>query len=157
MRDFIFIIGTSGVGKTTLAKGLFKHYKGAYTEMSMVPEFGVPENVDEGIFEEKVCWECCVVQLKKFNELGIKNVYHDLLPTDKVSKVEELIASNKSPLIFVGDGINDAPVLMRADVGVSMGGLGSDAALEASDIVIMDDDIFKINTAIKIAKKLLES
>ena len=74
MRDFIFIIGPSGVGKTTLSKGLFEHYRGAYAEMSMVPEFGVPEGVDAGSFEENVCWECCVAQLKKFHELGIKNV-----------------------------------------------------------------------------------
>lgn len=74
MRDFIFIIGPSGVGKTTLSKGLFEYYNGALAEMSMVPEFGIPEGVDEGIFEEKVCWECCVAQLKKFHELGLKNV-----------------------------------------------------------------------------------
>lgn len=74
MRDFIFIIGPSGVGKTTLSKGLFEHYRGAYAEMSMVPEFGVPEGVDAGSFEENVCWECCVAQLKKFHQLGIKNV-----------------------------------------------------------------------------------
>jgi len=74
MRDFIFIIGPSGVGKTTLSKGLFEHYSGALAEMSMVPEFGIPEGVDGGIFEENVCWECCVAQLKKFHELGIKNV-----------------------------------------------------------------------------------
>jgi len=74
MKDFIFIIGASGVGKSTLSKGLFEHYKGAYVEMSMVPEFGIPKDVDPGLFEEMVCWECCVVQLKKFNELGIKNI-----------------------------------------------------------------------------------
>ena len=74
MRDFIFIIGASGVGKTTLSKGLFEHYKGACAEMNMIPEFGIIDNVDEGIFEEKVCWECCLALLKKFNELGIKNV-----------------------------------------------------------------------------------
>ena len=74
MRDFIFIIGPSGVGKTTLSKGLFEHYRGAYAEMSMVPEFGILEGVDAGSFEENVCWECCVAQLKKFHELGIKNV-----------------------------------------------------------------------------------
>lgn len=74
MRDFIFIIGASGVGKSTLSQKLFEHYQGAYAEMSTVPEFCVPPNVDCGIFEELVCWECCVAQLKKFNELGIKNV-----------------------------------------------------------------------------------
>ena len=74
MRDFIFVIGASGVGKSTLSQKLFEHYQGAYAEMSMVPEFCVPPNVDGGVFEELVCWECCVAQLKKFNELGIKNV-----------------------------------------------------------------------------------
>lgn len=74
MRDFIFIIGTSGIGKTTLGKGLFAHYKAAFVEQNMVPEFGIPENVDGGIFEEKVCWECCVAQMMKFHEMGIKNI-----------------------------------------------------------------------------------
>ena len=74
MRDFIFIIGPSGVGKTTLSKGLFVHYNGAFAEMNLVPEFGIPEGVDAGLFEEEVCWECCVAQLKKFHEMGIKNV-----------------------------------------------------------------------------------
>jgi GTPase SAR1 family protein len=74
MRDFIFIIGASGVGKSTLSRRLFEHYKGAYVEMNMVPEFGLPDDVDPGMYEEMICWECCVAQLKKFNELGIKNV-----------------------------------------------------------------------------------
>jgi len=74
MKDFIFIIGASGVGKSTLAKGLYEHYKGAYVEMNMIPEFNVPKDVDPGLFEEKVCWECTVALLKKFNELGIKNI-----------------------------------------------------------------------------------
>lgn len=74
MRDFIFIIGTSGIGKTTLGKGLFAHYNGAFVEQNMVPEFGIPENVDGGVFEEQVCWECCVAQIMKFHEMGIKNI-----------------------------------------------------------------------------------
>ena len=74
MKDFIFIIGPSGVGKSTLAKGLFAHYQGALAEMNMVPEFGIPQEVDPGVFEEKVCWECCVAQLKKFHELGIRHI-----------------------------------------------------------------------------------
>jgi GTPase SAR1 family protein len=74
MRDFIFIIGASGVGKSTLSRRLFEHYKGAYVEMNMVPEFGLPDDVDPGMYEEMICWECCVAQLKKFNELGIINV-----------------------------------------------------------------------------------
>lgn len=89
--------------------------------------------------------------------LGLDKAYTDLLPTDKVDKVEELLAqkSTKGKLVFVGDGINDAPVLARADIGIAMGGLGSDAAIEAADIVIMTDEPSKIVTAMKIAKKTL--
>ena len=89
-------------------------------------------------------------------ELGIGEVYSELLPADKVSKVEELLhqKSEKEKLAFVGDGINDAPVLSRADIGIAMGALGSDAAIEAADIVLMDDDPLKISKAIKIARKL---
>lgn len=90
-------------------------------------------------------------------KLNIDKVYSQLLPSDKVEKTEEIIRSNKSKksVIFVGDGINDAPVLTRADVGIAMGGLGSDAAIEAADIVIMDDKLEKIITAIKISKKTM--
>jgi len=88
------------------------------------------------------------------SELGIKEVYSELLPADKV---EELLANKeeKDKLAFVGDGINDAPVLSRADIGIAMGALGSDAAIEAADIVLMDDDPLKISKAIKIAKKCI--
>lgn len=90
-------------------------------------------------------------------ELGIGEVYSELLPADKVSKVEELLhqKSEKEKLAFVGDGINDAPVLSRADIGIAMGALGSDAAIEAADIVLMDDDPLKISKAIKIARKCI--
>ena len=90
-------------------------------------------------------------------ELGIGEVYSELLPADKVSKVEELLhqKSEKGKLAFVGDGINDAPVLSRADIGIAMGALGSDAAIEAADIVLMDDDPLKISKAIKIARKCI--
>lgn len=90
-------------------------------------------------------------------ELGITEVYSELLPADKVSKVEELLAqkNEKEKLVFVGDGINDAPVLSRADIGIAMGALGSDAAIEAADIVLMDDDPLKIAKAIKISRKCL--
>ncbi len=88
-------------------------------------------------------------------KLGIDEVIAELLPADKVSRVEKMLSSsdNRNKLAFVGDGINDAPVLMRADVGIAMGSLGSDAAIEAADIVIMDDDIRKISTVIRIARK----
>lgn len=89
------------------------------------------------------------------NTLGLDKVYAELLPADKVEKVEELLKEKPegSSLVFVGDGINDAPVLTRADVGIAMGSLGSDAAIEAADIVLMDDDPAKISLAMKIARK----
>jgi len=92
------------------------------------------------------------------NELNIDVVHADLLPNDKVEKVEELLNSKteKSKLIFVGDGINDAPVLAMADVGVAMGGLGSDAAIEAADVVIMTDEPSKLVSAIKLSKKTMQ-
>ena len=88
-------------------------------------------------------------------ELKIDQVYSELLPGDKVDKVEELIGqkNEKEKLVFVGDGINDAPVLSRADIGIAMGAMGSDAAIEAADVVLMDDDPMKIAKAIRIAKK----
>ncbi len=90
-------------------------------------------------------------------ELSMDEVYSELLPGDKVSKVEELLQQKgeKEKLAFVGDGINDAPVLSRADIGIAMGALGSDAAIEAADVVLMDDDPLKIAKAIKIAKKCM--
>jgi Cd2+/Zn2+-exporting ATPase len=91
------------------------------------------------------------------SELGVDEVRSELLPGDKVDEVEKLIAARgeKEKLAFVGDGINDAPVLSRADIGIAMGALGSDAAIEAADIVLMDDDPAKIATAMKISKKTL--
>ena len=94
---------------------------------------------------------------KVANELGLDKVYAELLPDGKVEKVEELMKdkSEKGKLVFVGDGINDAPVLALSDIGVAMGGLGSDAAIEAADVVIMTDEPSKIGTAIKISKKTM--
>ena len=90
-------------------------------------------------------------------ELGVDEVYSDLLPADKVSKVESLLAAEgkKAKLAFVGDGINDAPVLSRADIGIAMGAMGSDAAIEAADIVLMDDEPLQIAKAIKISRKCI--
>ena len=86
--------------------------------------------------------------------LGVNNVYSELLPTDKVIAVEELLREkHDGTLLFVGDGINDAPVLARSDVGVAMGVMGSDAAIEAADIVLMDDDIRKLPLAIEISQR----
>ena len=92
------------------------------------------------------------------SELGISEIYSELLPADKVAKVEELLEAQqatKQQLAFVGDGINDAPVLSRADIGIAMGALGSDAAIEAADVVLMDDDPLKIAKAIRISRKCM--
>ena len=91
------------------------------------------------------------------NKLGLDEFHGGLLPADKVARVEELLAKKpaKKMLAFVGDGINDAPVLMRADIGIAMGALGSDAAIEAADIVLMDDDPYKISLAMKISRKCM--
>ena len=90
-------------------------------------------------------------------ELGVDEVHSELLPADKVAKVEELLKakSDKEKLAFVGDGINDAPVLGRADIGIAMGAMGSDAAIEAADVVLMDDDPLQIPKAVKISRKCL--
>lgn len=97
------------------------------------------------------------VALSVAKELGIDEVYSELLPGDKVEKVEELLEKKdaKDKLAFVGDGINDAPVLSRADIGIAMGAMGSDAAIEAADVVLMDDDPLKISKAIQISRKCL--
>ena len=91
------------------------------------------------------------------SQIGLKEVHSELLPGDKVDEVEKIIASksSKGRLVFVGDGINDAPVLARADIGIAMGGLGSDAAIEAADVVIMTDEPSKIAAAMRISRKTL--
>ncbi len=91
------------------------------------------------------------------SSLGIDEVFRQLLPVDKVSNVEELLQmkTGRAKLAFVGDGINDAPVLSRADIGVAMGAMGSDAAIEAADVVLMDDDPMKLVKAIRISRKCL--
>ena len=88
-------------------------------------------------------------------KLGLTSFIAELLPADKVSKVEKLLSTEKGKLAFVGDGINDAPVLMRADFGIAMGAMGSDAAIESADVVLMDDKPSKIAEAIMIARKTM--
>ena len=91
---------------------------------------------------------------KKVGDMvGLDKAYGDLLPQDKVERFEDIIQTSKGKVAFVGDGVNDAPTLARADIGIAMGGLGSDAAIEASEIVIMTDEIGKISTALNISKK----
>ena len=87
------------------------------------------------------------------SQLGIDSVYRELLPSDKVTQVEQLLSQKQGYVAFVGDGINDAPVLARADVGIAMGGVGSDAAIEAADVVLMQDNIETISDAISISYK----
>lgn len=95
---------------------------------------------------------------KVARQLGLDEVWAELLPEDKVRHLEELLAgkSSQGTLAFVGDGINDAPVLARADIGIAMGGLGSDAAMEAADVVLMTDELSKIAVAIRIARKTVQ-
>lgn len=97
------------------------------------------------------------IAVRVADEVGIREVHSELLPADKVEQVERLLSEKKEKevLAFVGDGINDAPVLTRADVGIAMGALGSDAAIEAADVVLMDDDPAKLAQAIRIAKKCM--
>ena len=87
--------------------------------------------------------------------LGVDEVHSELLPADKVAQVERLLGQSGGKLAFVGDGINDAPVLSRADIGIAMGAMGSDAAIEAADVVLMDDDPLKIAKAIRISRKCI--
>ena len=93
------------------------------------------------------------IALEIANEVGIKNVNYEMLPTDKYAKIEELIRNTQKKTAFVGDGINDSPVLARADIGISMGGIGSSSAIESSDIVIMTDELMKIVEGIEISRK----
>ena len=94
---------------------------------------------------------------KVANDIGIDEVYSELLPSDKVNKLEEVLNKKvgNGKVLFVGDGINDAPVLTRADIGIAMGSMGSDAAIEAADVVLMDDDVTKIASVVKISRKPL--
>ncbi|MDO4804791.1 MAG: heavy metal translocating P-type ATPase [Lachnospiraceae bacterium] len=135
------------VGHIVIADELKENSKEAIAEMK---KSGVKRTVMLTGDKEKVANKIAA-------ETGIDEYYAELLPADKVSHVERLLAEcgEKEKLAFVGDGINDAPVLSRADIGIAMGALGSDAAIEAADVVLMDDDPLKIPKAIKIAKKCI--
>ena len=126
MQDFIFIIGPSGVGKTTLAKGLFKHYNSVYFEQNMIPEFGIPDNVDKGVYEEEILWESSIEMLKYFHNKGIKNIialdFNDLRTREipiifkgKNFITLKLISSNyeqnKRQMLERGNGLIDLELL----------------------------------------------
>ena len=135
------------VGHILISDKIKPHAKEAIARLK---EVGIKETI-------MLTGDVRTVANKVASDLNIDKVYSELLPQDKVNKVEELLEKKqeKEKLAFVGDGINDAPVLSRVDVGIAMGALGSDAAIEAADIVLMDDDPLKIAKAIKIAKKCL--
>ena len=147
---------------TTLYVALEGNYVG-----NIVISDVIKEHAAQGVEELKQAGASRIIMLtgdvnnaakKIAKELGISEFYGELLPQDKVSKVEKFLAEEKknNKLAFIGDGINDAPVLSRADVGIAMGAMGSDAAIEAADVVLMDDDPLKIATALRISRKCLK-
>ncbi len=140
-------VGGKYAGHIVISDIIKPHSKAAITELKKA---GVERSVMLTGDAKKVANQVA-------SSLGIDEVYSELLPADKVDKVEELlrVKLGKAKLAFVGDGINDAPVLSRADIGIAMGAMGSDAAIEAADIVLMDDDPIKIAKAIKISRKCL--
>ncbi len=133
------------IGYIIIADVIKQEAKSAITELK---KCGIRETVmltgDSNSVAEKVS-----------KELDIDKVYSQLLPTDKVEKLEDILENKKGNVVFVGDGVNDAPVLARADIGIAMGGVGSDAAIEAADIVLMTDEVSNIATAIRISRKTL--
>ena len=154
MKDFIFIIGPSGVGKTTLAKELFKHYNGVYFEQNMIPEFGIPSDVDEGKYEEEVLWESSVELLKYFHNKGIKNIialdFNDLRTRD-------------IPIVFKGTNFitlklissdyeqNKKQMLLRGEKGLVDLDL-----LEASTKKIMNRSLLPNEVLLDVASKTKE-
>jgi len=154
MKDYIFIIGPSGVGKTTLAKGLFEHYKGVYFEQNMIPEFGIPDNVDEGKYEEEVLWESSVELLKYFHNKGIKNIialdFNDLrtreIPT--VFKGTNFITLKLISSIYEQ---NKNQMLERGEKG-----LVDLELLEVSTIKIMNRELLPNEVLLDVANKSKE-
>jgi len=158
MREIGIDIGFENIAQTAVYVALNGQYKGV-----ILLEDSIKHNVKDALSELKKLGIRKTVMLTGDNEevaknvaqrTGIDEVYAKLLPQDKVSSLEKIMASSgKGVTVYVGDGINDAPVIMRADVGIAMGGLGSDAALEAADMVLMKDDIEGLCSVIKLAKK----
>ncbi len=168
-------VGNSKMMESVGAKWKSCHHKGTIIHVSINGEYAghiVISDVEKPTSKEAVeklkksgvtktvmlTGDAKEVAQKVASDLNIDVVYSELLPSDKVAKVEELLAQKKSDrekIAFVGDGINDAPVLTRADIGIAMGAMGSDAAIEAADVVLMDDDPLKISKAIKISRKCM--
>ena len=135
--------------------GEFAGYIVISDEIKEDAPFAVSALKKMGITTEMLSGDTYKTAVSVQQTLGLDKVYAELLPEDKVNKLEELITNSSGSVIFAGDGINDAPVLTRADIGIAMGAMGSDAAIEAADIVLMDDDPLKIAKAIKISRKCL--
>lgn len=151
MKDYIFIIGPSGVGKTTLAKELYKHYNGVYFEQNMIPEFGIPNNVDEGKFEEEIMWESSVLLLKYFYDKGLKNI---------IALDFNDIRSREIPQIFKGTNFvtlklisSDYEQNKRQMISRGTNGLVDLELLEISTGKIMDRDLLPNEVVLDIAGK----
>lgn len=151
MKDYIFIIGPSGVGKTTLAKELYKHYNGVYFEQNMIPEFGIPNNVDEGKFEEEIMWESSVLLLKYFYDKGLKNI---------IALDFNDIRSREIPQIFKGTNFvtlklisSDYEQNKRQMISRGTDGLVDLELLEISTGKIMDRDLLPNEVVLDIAGK----
>ena len=151
MKDYIFIIGPSGVGKTTLAKELHKHYNGVYFEQNMIPEFGIPNNVDEGKFEEEIMWESSVLLLKYFYDKGLKNI---------IALDFNDIRSREIPQIFKGTNFitlklisSDYEQNKRQMISRGTDGLVDLELLEISTGKIMNRDLLPNEVVLDIAGK----
>lgn len=151
MKDYIFIIGASGIGKTTLAKELYKHYNGVYFEQNMIPEFGIPDNVDEGKFEEEIMWESSILLLKYFYNKGLKNI---------IALDFNDIRTREIPQIFKGTNFitlklisSDYEQNKRQMISRGENGLIDLELLEASTRKIMNRDLLPNEVIIDIAGK----
>ncbi len=154
MKDFIFIIGPSGVGKTTLAKGLYKHYNGVYFEQNMIPEFGIPANVDEGKYEEEIMWESSIQLLKYFYNKGLKNI---------IALDFNDIRTREIPQIFKGTNFitlklisSDYEQNKRQMISRGEQGLVDLELLEVSTRKIMNRDLLPNEVILDVANKIKE-